>query len=46
VSNGEPGQAIQQFFARSDVDYLQVHSTTAGCFTFRIERGNPKTIAE
>jgi Protein of unknown function (DUF1203) len=38
VNDGQPGDAIQRFFARLDVDYLQVHSTTAGCFTFRIER--------
>lgn len=30
--------AIAQLFARPDVDYIQVNSTTAGCFTFRIER--------
>ncbi len=46
VSDGKPGEAIQRFFARSDVDYLQVHSTTAGCFTFRIERGGLKAATE
>jgi len=30
--------AIEQLFALPDVDYIQVNSTTAGCFTFRIER--------
>lgn len=45
VNDGKPEEAIQNFFARSDVEYLQVHSTTAGCFTFRIERGEPKTAA-
>jgi Protein of unknown function (DUF1203) len=30
--------AIQNLFARSDVDYIHVRSTTAGCFTFRIEK--------
>jgi len=25
-------------FADRGVDYLQINSTTAGCFTFRIER--------
>ena len=40
VNDGKPDNAIQGFFARPDVNYLQVHSTTAGCFTFRIERGN------
>jgi len=45
VRDGKPGEAIQRFFARPDVDYLQVHSTTAGCFTFRIERGGLKAAA-
>ncbi len=30
--------AIERLFSNREVDYLQVHSTTAGCFTFRIER--------
>jgi len=30
--------AIARLLARQDVDYIQVNSTTAGCFTFRIER--------
>lgn len=30
--------AIERLFSNRKVDYLQVHSTTAGCFTFRIER--------
>ena len=38
VSNGEFEPAIEKLFAISGVDYLQVHSTTAGCFTFRIAR--------
>ena len=29
---------IEKLFADRDVDYLQINSTTAGCFTFRIER--------
>jgi len=29
---------IARLFARPDVAYVHVHSTTAGCFTFRIER--------
>jgi len=45
VRDGKPGEAIQRFFARPDVDYLQVHSTIAGCFTFRIERGGLKAAA-
>jgi Protein of unknown function (DUF1203) len=30
--------AIEKLFAHPNVEYLQVNSTTAGCFTFRIER--------
>jgi uncharacterized protein DUF1203 len=38
VADGKFEPIIEQLFARRDVDYLQVNSTTAGCFTFRIER--------
>ena len=38
VADGKFELAIEKLFAHSEVDYLQVHSTTAGCFTFRIER--------
>jgi hypothetical protein len=38
VSDGKFEPVIEKLFARTDVDYLQVNSTTAGCFTFRIER--------
>jgi hypothetical protein len=38
VSDGKFEPVIEKLFARADVDYLQVNSTTAGCFTFRIER--------
>ncbi|HXZ13757.1 MAG TPA: DUF1203 domain-containing protein [Candidatus Sulfotelmatobacter sp.] len=31
-------RAIARLFARTDVDYIHVRSTTAGCYTFRIER--------
>jgi hypothetical protein len=37
VSDGK-FEPVEKLFARTDVDYLQVNSTTAGCFTFRIER--------
>ena len=40
VSNGKFEPVIEELFARPDVDYLQVNSTTAGCFTFRIERAS------
>jgi len=38
VADGKFEPVIEKLFARRDVDYLQVNSTTAGCFTFRIER--------
>ncbi len=31
---------IEKLFERADADYIQVNSTTAGCFTFRIERAD------
>jgi hypothetical protein len=46
ISDGKPDDAIRGFFDRSEVNYLQVHSTTAGCFTFRIERADLKTAAK
>ncbi len=30
---------IQRLLSRADVDYIHVRSTTAGCYTFRLERG-------
>ena len=38
VADGKFEPVIDKLFTRRDVDYLQVNSTTAGCFTFRIER--------
>jgi hypothetical protein len=38
VTNGEFESFIEHLFSDDQVDYLQVNSTTAGCFTFRIER--------
>jgi hypothetical protein len=32
-------ETIERLMARDDVDYIHVRSTTAGCFTFRIEKG-------
>jgi hypothetical protein len=40
VSDGKFEPVIEKLFARPEVDYIQVNSTTAGCFTFRIERDN------
>jgi Protein of unknown function (DUF1203) len=38
VNGGDVDAKIEQLFGRSDVDYLHVRSTDAGCYTFRIER--------
>jgi hypothetical protein len=38
VTDGNFEAAIQTLFADPGTDYVQVNSTTAGCFTFRIER--------
>jgi len=38
VADGCFEPVIENLFADRGVDYLQIHSTTAGCFTFRIER--------
>jgi Protein of unknown function (DUF1203) len=38
ITDGQFEPAIEKLFADLRVDYLQVHSTTAGCFTFRSER--------
>jgi hypothetical protein len=40
VRAGRYEPAIEKLFSLSDVDYLQVNSATAGCFTFRIDRGD------
>lgn len=44
VTDGLFEPAIEKIFSHRDVDYIQVNSTDAGCFTFRIERqGRPGT---
>jgi hypothetical protein len=45
VANGEFEPAVERLFTRPDIDYIQVHSTTAGCFTFRIERADQRAEA-
>ena len=32
-------EGIERLLEREEVDYIHVRSTTAGCFTFRIEKG-------
>lgn len=39
VVDGKMERVIEEIFGRSDADYIHVNSTTAGCYTFRIERG-------
>jgi len=38
VEDGQYELVIDKLFANPDAAYIQVNSTTAGCFTFRIER--------
>jgi hypothetical protein len=38
VENGRVEAGVEKLLARADVDYIHVRSTTAGCYTFRIER--------
>ena len=38
VTDGNFEPVVEKLFGQEKVDYIQVHSTTAGCFTFRIER--------
>jgi len=38
VENGTVDSAVEKLFTRADVEYIHVRSTTAGCYTFRIER--------
>ena len=38
VADGQFERVIDRMLAKSEVDYIQVNSTTAGCYTFRIER--------
>ncbi len=42
VSDGKFEPVIEKLLAHPGTDYLQVNSTTAGCFTFRIERAAAK----
>lgn len=42
VVDGKFEPVIEQLLERQEVDYIQVNSTTAGCYTFRIERQRPE----
>ncbi len=45
VTDGKMERAIEEIFGDSGVDYIHVNSTTAGCYTFRIERGDRSVTA-
>ena len=38
VEGGNVDETIERLLGREDVDYIHVRSTTAGCYTFRVER--------
>jgi hypothetical protein len=38
VTDGKFEPAVDRLLERPEVDYIQVQSSTAGCFTFRMER--------
>ncbi len=38
VTDGRVEPVIERLFARSDIDYIHVRDTRAGCFDFTIER--------
>jgi hypothetical protein len=44
VEGGNVDETIERLLGRTDVDYIHVRSTTAGCYTFRIERANQKQL--
>jgi hypothetical protein len=43
VTDGKMERVIEEIVACSDVDYIHVNSTTAGCYTFHIERQDRAT---
>ena len=43
IADGKYEAAIDKLFANPEVAYIQVNSTTAGCFTFRVERGDARS---
>jgi hypothetical protein len=40
VEDGNVDMGIKKLFERTDTDYIHVRSTTAGCYTFRVERAD------
>ena len=45
VTNGKFEPAVERLFGQEQVGYIQVHSTIAGCFTFRIDRADRPAAA-
>jgi hypothetical protein len=43
ISDGKYEDAIEKLFAHPGTSYIQVNSTTAGCFTFRIQRDGDRS---
>jgi len=43
VADGTYEAAIEKLFANQEAAYILVNSTTAGCFTFRIERAEAQS---
>jgi hypothetical protein len=44
VAAGPPATAIERLLARTDVDYIHVRDTDAGCYDFRIERSGANSL--
>jgi len=40
IKDEDGGGALQEIFANSQVQYVHVRSTTAGCYLFRVERAD------
>jgi hypothetical protein len=38
VQGAQASEVVERLFGRGDVEYVHVRSTTAGCYTFRVER--------
>jgi hypothetical protein len=45
VADGQFEPVIERMFGQPEVDYIQVTSTTAGCYTFRIERAGEEALS-
>ena len=43
VENGDVETEVERLLSRTDVDYIHVRDTQAGCYDFRIERAEPGT---